>query len=74
MTGPASLHSVLDTMTGDRLDGALTALDHVSRPLEVREIEKALRLHGVSKSRAVIIATSVRKLGIIAVVGSEVQS
>ena len=74
MTDRGSLHSMLDTMTGDRLDGALTALDHVSRSLEVREIEKALRLHGVSKSRAVIIAASVRRLVIIAVVGSEVQS
>ncbi len=74
MTDRGSLHQLLDTMTGDRLDGALTALDAVSRPLEVREIEKALRLQGVPRSRAVIIATSVRKLGIVAVVGSEVQS
>ena len=50
---------------------ALMVLDELSRPLQAREIEAALRRHGVSKSRAVIIATSIRKLNIIAVVGSE---
>ena len=50
---------------------AIMVLDELSRPLDVREIEAALRRHGVSKSRAVIIASSIRKLNIIAVVGSE---
>ncbi|EPR12083.1 hypothetical protein M527_01830 [Sphingobium indicum IP26] len=61
----------LATMGTEALQGALIALDEVSRPLEVREIERALRDHGVPKSRAVIIAASIKRLKIVAVVGGE---
>ncbi|WP_221795685.1 hypothetical protein [Aquisediminimonas sediminicola] len=63
--------TIIEGMNTDQRDGALTMLDHISRPLTVREIEGALRLHGVPKSRAVIIAASIKKLGVIAIVGGE---
>jgi len=53
------------------LEGALLALDDISRPLTAREIERALRNHGVPRSRAVVMAASICKLHIIALVGSE---
>jgi hypothetical protein len=61
----------LAAMGPEAMQGALIALDEISRPLEAREIERALRNHGVPKSRAVIIAASIRKLRIIALVGGE---
>jgi hypothetical protein len=61
----------LEAMVPDALAGALVALDHVSRPLISREIEAALRGHGVSVSRAKVIANSVCGLEIVAVVGGE---
>ena len=70
MTAP-NLLTAIDTMTAEQLTGATIALDHVSRPLTVREIEHALRRHGVAKSRATLFAASLRKLSIIAVVGPE---
>lgn len=61
----------LTAMSPDALQGALIALDEVSRPLTAREIEAALRRHGVPRSRAVIAAAALRNLNIIAVVGGE---
>lgn len=55
----------------DQLAVATRILDDLSRPLSPREIERALRQHGVPKSRAVILAASIRKLNIIALVGPE---
>lgn len=66
-----NIENELAGMTGERLEGALAILDHISRPLTPREIEGALRLHGVPKPRAVVLASSLRKLGIIAIVGGE---
>jgi len=65
------LMTAIDAMTPEQLTGATIALDHVTRPLTVREIEHALRRHGVVKSRATLFAASLRKLSIIAVVGPE---
>ena len=59
------------TMTDEQRSGALIVLDAITRPLSVREIEGALRTHGVPRSRAVITAASIKKLHLIAVVGPE---
>ena len=67
----SGLLDAIEAMAPDELAGALVALDHVTRPLTVRELEHALRAHGVSKSRAVIIAASIRRLNIIAIIGPE---
>lgn len=61
----------LESMGTEALEGALVALDEVSRPLTAREIEAALRKHGVSKSRAVLFGASLKNLHIVAVVGPE---
>lgn len=61
----------LASMGTEAMEGALIALDTVSRPLTAREIEAALRRHGVVKSRATLFAASLCKLHIVAVVGSE---
>lgn len=62
---------ILDDMTGERRAGALEMLDHISRPLSPREIERLLREKGVPKSRAVIIASAVHKFHIVAAIGGE---
>ena len=69
----SGLLDAIEAMAPDELAGALVALDHVSRPLTAREIEQALRAHGFTKSRAVIIAASVKRLGIVAVVGGGIK-
>ena len=61
----------LAAMGPEALEGGLIALDSVSRPLQVREIEHALRRHGVPRSRAVKIASSIKGLSIIAIMGPE---
>lgn len=61
----------LAAMGPQALEGALLALDDLSRPLTAREIERALRNHGVPRPRAVILAASIHRLNIIAVVGPE---
>ena len=71
-TGTVSeLLKSLGRMTPDERRGALAALDAVSRPLSAREIERALRSRGCSKTQATKLATSVRALRIVAVVGGE---
>jgi hypothetical protein len=65
------LTSWLGTLAPEHLATATQVLDLLSRPLSPREIEHALRAHGVSRSRAVIVAASLRKLNIIALVGPE---
>jgi hypothetical protein len=46
---------------------ALRLLDQVSAPLDVREIEHALRQYGVSKSQRTVIANALAHLDIIAI-------
>jgi repressor of nif and glnA expression len=60
-----------DAWTPEAKAAALEVLDDMSRPLSAREIERALRQHGVAKSRATLFAASLRKLNIIAVIGPE---
>ena len=50
---------------------AAKVLDACSRPLTAREIEHALRRHGVPKSRAVLFGASLKGFDIIAIVGPE---
>ena len=65
------LLALLASMTAEQRKGALVALDALTRPLSAREIEHALRDKGVPKPRAIILANSVRKLNIVALVGGE---
>ena len=65
------LEQLIDTMSEEQRDTALRVLDAVSRPLRVREIETLLRMHGLSRSRAIKIASTVKNLNIIAVAGPE---
>lgn len=58
-------------MPAEQRAGAIAILDHLTRPLTVREIEGALQKRGVSRSRAVIIAASVKHLHVVAMVGGE---
>lgn len=68
------LHQLIANMTPDQRAGALQVLDAVSRPLQVREIEGLLRLKGVPRSRAVMIAGTVKGLHIIALAGPETET
>lgn len=65
------LTQVIEAMNPEEQSIAFRILDAISRPLEVREIEQALRRKGVSRSRAVIMAASIKNLAIIAMVGPE---
>jgi hypothetical protein len=58
-------------MSPEAQEAALMVLDEVSRPLTAREIEAALRRHGVPKSRAVLFGACLKKMHLIAVVGPE---
>lgn len=58
-------------MRPEAREAALLVLDEMSRPLTAREIERALRNHGVQRSRAVLFAASLCKLHLIALVGGE---
>ena len=50
---------------------ALAFLDEVSAPLTPREIERALRDYGVSKSQRAVLASALHRLNIIAVTPKE---
>lgn len=67
----SDLHQLIETFTPEQHEAALQVLDAVSRPLTVREIEALLRSHGVPRSRAVIVASSIKKLSIVALMGPE---
>lgn len=64
---------LVESMSPVERKAALTALDAVTRPLTVREIEKALRFAGMPKSRAVMVSSALKmcKINIIAVTGEE---
>ena len=65
------LKQMLASMTPEQREGAIQVLDAVSRPLRVREIEVLLRAGGVSRSRAVKLAGSIKGFHIIALAGPE---
>lgn len=61
------LHALIETYTPEQRAAALEVLDAVTRPLQVREIEALLRLGGVSRSRAVKLAGTLKHLAIVAI-------
>lgn len=63
------LVELIESMSPAERAGALKALDACTRPLDVREIERALRNVGVPSSRAVAAASALKKIAIVAVVG-----
>ena len=65
------LVDLVKSMSPAERAGALKALDACTRPLDVREIERALRNVGVPSSRAVAAASALRKIAIVAVVCEE---
>ena len=68
------LHTLIEGMEGERRAGALQVLDAISRPMNAREIEGALRLNGVPRSRAIKLASTVKHFHIIAMAGPEVDN
>lgn len=71
MTDAQTLTDRVMALSPEARDAALMALDEVSRPLWVREIEHALRRCGVSRSRSYLFASALKNLHVIAVVGPE---
>ena len=67
----SDIAKALEAMTEEQRQGAIIILDELTRPLTVREIEGALRLQGVPRSRAVIAASSLKKLHIVALIGGD---
>lgn len=50
---------------------ALAFLDEVSAPLTVRQVERALRDHGVSRTQSVVLASTLARFTIIAIEPTE---
>lgn len=67
----SDVRTLVEAMNPAEQAVAVKVLDAVSRPLQVREIEALLRHGGVSRSRAVKIASAVKGFNIIAVAGPE---
>jgi hypothetical protein len=67
----ADLWAIIEEMTPEQKQTALIVLDAVSRPLTAREIEGVLRTNRVSRSRAAILASVLKRWNIIALVGPE---
>ncbi|BBI19865.1 hypothetical protein EKJ_07120 [Qipengyuania flava] len=61
----------VEAMTPEQREGAIEVLDALTRPLTVREIETFLRKGGVSRSRAIKIAGTVKHWHIVAMMGPE---
>lgn len=67
----ADLIETVRAMPPEHQDVALTVLDMVTRPLTAREIERALLRVGVPRSRVVLVASALKNLAIVAVVGEQ---
>ena len=65
------LRDMIAAFTPEQNEAVLKVLDALTRPLSVRQIESALKAKGVPRSRAVIMAASVKDLHIIAMIGGE---
>jgi hypothetical protein len=65
------LHALVATMTPEQQAFAYQVLDACSRPVRAREIEAVLRSHGVSRSRAVKPAGTLKGFHVIALLGPE---
>lgn len=68
------IRALIETYTPEQRTAALEILDAVTRPLQVREIEGLLRMGGVSRSRAVKMAGTLKHMNIIALIGPEGES
>lgn len=62
---------LVEGMTEADKQVALAVLDAVSRPLKVRELEGLLRRCGLTRSQALKVASTLRRVNIIAVVGPD---
>ena len=67
----SDIREAFESYTPEQRAAVLETLDSVSRPMTVREIEGALRLGGVSRSRAIKLAGTLKHFHIIAVAGPE---
>ena len=67
----SDLSQIVAAMTPAEKAVAVRVLDAISRPLQVREIEKLLRAKGVPRPRAVKLAGTLKGFHIIAVAGPE---
>ena len=67
----SDIREAFERYTPEQRAAVLETLDSVSRPMTVREIEGALRLGGVSRSRAIKLAGTLKHFHIIAVAGPE---
>lgn len=65
------IRALIETYTPEQRQAALEILDACTRPLRVREIEGLLRLSGVSRSRSIKLASTLKHMNLIAVVGPE---
>ena len=65
------IRALIDTFTPHQKEAVLEVLDALTRPLSVRQIEVGLIARGVPRSRAVIMASSVKDLHIVAMIGGE---
>lgn len=50
---------------------ALALLDQVCRPMNVREIEQALRAAGLSKTQRALLAGGLKRIAIVAIIGPD---
>lgn len=62
-----TLIELVQNMTPDERRGALLALDHCSRPMKAREIERALREAGHSRPWATSVASTLKALNVIVI-------
>ncbi len=67
----ADLHALIDGMTPEQKETAIVILDAVSRPMTAREIEGVLRSSRVTRSRATILASELKRWHVIAMFGPE---
>lgn len=65
------LVEMIEAMEPGRKEGALIVLDALTRPLTIREIERAMIGKGVSRSQRKILSKAVERLHVIALVGPE---
>jgi len=70
MTKTALIEQI-EAMPPEQREGAIMVLDHFSRPLQTREIERFLRHGGVPRARAVKLAGCLKHWRIIAMLGPE---
>lgn len=67
----SNLIAAIEAMTPEQREGALIALDAISRPMQPKEIEAALYSRGTSRSQRKAIVGAVKSFNIIAVVGGD---